>query len=125
MSFNMPKVNGWLVVLLSVFITLNFFDAVTTLVAIKASPTFIELNPIVSGLFELNFVGFVVALALKYIPIVPLFYATFLKDSGRMPISFRVVKVSALVALAAADLFYLAVVGLNVTTLARYFLAVR
>lgn len=123
MSFNMSKVNGWLFILLSVFIALNFSDALTTLVAMKASPTFVELNPIASGLFELNFVGFTIALALKYIPIVPLVFATFLKDSGRTPISFRVVKVSALVALAAADLFYLVVVGSNLSTLAHYFLA--
>ena len=123
MSFNLPKVNNRLLILLSVFIALNFFDALTTLVAISLGPSFVELNPIASGLFRLDFFGFLAALGLKYIPILPLVYATFLPATGNRMIALRVVKVSAFVALVAADLFYLAVVGSNSLTLARYYLA--
>ena len=123
MSFDLFKVNNRLLVLLSVFIALNFFDALTTLVAISLGPSFVELNPIASGLFRLDFFGFLVALGLKYTPILPLVYATFLPATGRHVIALRVVKVSAFVALVAADLFYLAVVGSNSLNLARYYLA--
>ena len=123
MSFNIPIMNNRLLVLLSVFVALNFFDALTTLVAINAGPTFVELNPIASGLFHLDFSGFVIALALKYFPVVPLVYAVFLPIEGIRPIPLRVVKVSAFVALVAADIFYLAVVGSNSLNLASYYLS--
>ena len=123
MSFDLLKVNSRLFVLLSVFIALNFLDALTTLVAINLGPSFVELNPIASGLFRLDFFGFLAALGLKYTPILPLVYATFLPATGKRMIALRVVKVSAFVALVAADLFYLAVVGSNSLNLARYYLA--
>lgn len=122
MSFDISKLNRRLVILLAVFVLLNCFDALTTLVALKTGPAFVELNPIAHGLFNLSFEGFVAALSLKYIPVVPLLYATFLKDSPSRPIAFRIVKVSAFVALVAANIFYLGVVGSNVWTLASYYL---
>ena len=120
MSFDMDRVNRRLLVLLAVFIALNFLDAFTTLVALKAAG-FVELNPIASGLFHLDFGGFVLALALKYSPIVPLSYATLVGIEGKRPIPIRVVKVSALIVLVAADIFYLGVVGANTLTLAAHF----
>lgn len=122
MSFNIPKLNNRLTILLVVFVALNGLDVMTTLVAINAGPAFMELNPIASGLFRLSFLGFVAALALKYAPLLPLAYATFLSDPGKRPIAFRVVKVSVLVALVAADIFYFAVVGSNVRTLVAYYI---
>ncbi len=124
MSFNLKRLNGILIILLSLFIALNFFDVLTTLVALNLGPSFVELNPIASGLFHHNFGGFAAALTLKYIPLVPLAYATYVKDSGNRQVALRVVKVSALVALAGADLFYIAVVGSNLTTLAHFYLSV-
>ena len=121
MSFDLSKVDSRLIVLLSMFIALNFFDALTTLVAISLGPSFVELNPIASGLFRLDFLGFVAALGLKYIPVVPLVYVTFLPPSDKHVLALRVVKVSALVALVAADVFYLAVVGSNSLNLLHYY----
>jgi uncharacterized protein DUF5658 len=121
MSFNMNSVNNRLLVLLSVFIALNFFDALTTLLAIHVGPAFVELNPVASGLFHLDFGGFVLALALKYLPLIPLTYATFLGGDGVRPLTFRIVKVSAFVALAAADLFYGAVVSSNTLNLSSFY----
>lgn len=120
MSFDIPRLNNKLLVLLSFFIVLNFFDATTTLLAINAGPTFVELNPIASSLFRLDFPGFLLALTLKYMPAVPLIYATFLPAEGRS-MSFRVVKVSALIALSAADIFYVVVVGSNSLNLAWFY----
>ncbi len=123
MSFNIPMLNSRLAILLSVFITLNALDVFTTLMALRAGPSFVELNPIASGLFGLSFGGFLAALALKYVPLIPLAYATYVKESVNRPVAFRIVKVSALIALAAADIFYLFVVGSNVRTLVAFYLA--
>ena len=121
-SFNIDRLNHRLVLLLLLFITLNCLDALTTLVAIATGPPFVELNPIAAGLFGKSFVGFLAALSLKYFPMIPLLYATFLKESSVRPLAFRIVKVSSFIALAAADVFYLFVVISNVKTLATYFL---
>jgi len=121
MSFDLLRVDNRLLVLLALFITLNFFDALTTLVAINLGPSFVELNPIASGLFRLDFLGFVAALGLKYIPMVPLAYVTFLSPSQKHPLALRVVKVSAFVALVAADVFLLTVVGSNSFNLLHYY----
>jgi hypothetical protein len=121
MSFDILKVNNRLLILLSLFIVLNFFDALTTLVAISLGPTFVELNPIASGLFRLDFGGFLAALGLKFIPVVPLAYATFLPSSERRVLALRIVKVSAFIALVAANIFYVAVVGSNSLNLIQYY----
>jgi hypothetical protein len=121
MSFDLSKVDNRLLLLLSLFIVLNFFDALSTLVAITLGPSFVELNPIASGLFRLDFVGFVAALGLKYSPLVPLVYVTFLPSSENHPLAVRVVKVSAFVALVAADVFLLAVVGSNSINLVHFY----
>ena len=122
MSFDVTRLNGRLVILLSIFIALNCLDALTTLVALHAGPSFVELNPIASGLFHLSFIGFVGALVLKYMPIIPLAYATHVRDTPAHPLAIRIVKVSAFVALAAADIFYGGVVGSNIRTLLAYYL---
>jgi len=121
MSFDLPKIDKRLLVLLSLFIALNFFDALSTLVAINLGPNFVELNPIASGLFRLDFVGFVAALGLKYSPMVPLLYVTFLPSNQKHQLAVRVVKVSAFVALAAADVFLLAVVSSNSLNLIHFY----
>jgi hypothetical protein len=121
MSFDLAMVNKRLIILLSVMVTLCFLDVLTTLVALKLGPPFVELNPIASSLFRLDFPGFVTALTLKYIPILPLAYATALRTDGKRVVVLRVVKVSALIALVAADIIYLAVVGSNSFTLLRYY----
>jgi len=121
MSFDVSKLNRRLFLLLGLFIVLNFLDAFTTLMAIRAGPAFMELNPIAAGLFGLNFPGFSVALTLKFLPVLPLSYVTFLKGSESHPMAFRIVKVSGFVALVAADIFLLVVVGSNVRTLLAYY----
>ena len=100
---------------------MNFFDALTTLVALSLGPSFIELNPIASGLFRLDFFGFLAALGLKYSPLIPLVYVTFLPPTDKHVLAIRVVKVSAFVALVAADVFYVTVVGSNSLNLLHYY----
>lgn len=121
MSFEMSKLNNRLLILLSVLVALNFFDAVTTLLAINNGPPFVELNPIASSLFRHDFNGFIAALGLKYVPLVPLVYATFLPTGGKRVVAMRVVKVSAFIALVAADIFYVGVVSSNAFTLSRFY----
>ena len=122
MSFDLVRVNKWLLILLAVFVALNFFDAFTTLLAIQAGPIFVEHNPIVARLFQLDFAGFVVALVLKYMPVLPLAYATFIGVKESRGLGLRIVKVSAFMALAAADLFYVFVVSSNSLNLISYYM---
>jgi len=121
MAFDVAKVNSRLLILLSVFIVLNFFDALTTLLAIHAGPSFVELNPIASGLFRMDLPGFTAALALKYIPLIPLAYAVFLPSETKRVVALRIVKVSAFIALVAANIFYIGVVGSNSLVLLRFY----
>lgn len=75
---------------------------------------FQERNLIAAKLFAMSFQGFVVALAMKFAPLLPLFYAVFENDSAnRYPYQVRLVKVGALAALIAGDVFYVLVVLLN------------
>lgn len=121
MTFDMDKVNQRLLILFSVFVTLTFLDVLTTLVALSLHPVFVELNPIASGLFRLDFPGFLAALALKYVPIIPMFYVVFLAPGGMRAVPFRAVKIAGLVALVGANLFYVGVVGSNSVNLLRYY----
>jgi hypothetical protein len=122
MSFDLVSVNKRLLILLLVFVALNFFDAFTTLLAIQAGPVFVEHNPIAAGLFRLDFTGFVVALVLKYMPVLPLAYATFIGAKESRGLGLRIVKVGAFLALAAADVFYVLVVSSNSLNLISYYM---
>jgi hypothetical protein len=121
MSFSLPRLNKNLVILLLVFVTLNALDVLTTLVAINAGPAFVEFNPIASRLFGMSYYGFLAALALKYSPLAPLTYVTFLRETTSRQLAFRMVKVAAFVALSAGVVFYLFVVGSNLRMLLNYY----
>ncbi len=70
----------------------------------KSSFDFKELNPIASALFSMRFDGFLIAIAFKYLPAIPLFYLVFARDSsGLHPFQIRLVRFVGLVALVAAD----------------------
>jgi len=119
---SMTKLEGKLVPMLGALLILNFVDVLSTLVALKVTPFFVELNPIASGLFYMGFGGFLIALLLKYAPILPLLYAVFASDrAGRHPMGIRMVKISAFMVLVAADIFYVVVVGSNLGSLLRIF----
>jgi Domain of unknown function (DUF5658) len=122
LSYDIARVNRIMMILLFLFIGLNFFDAATTLIAMRAGPAFVELNPIASHFFSLDFPGFVLALALKYLPIAPLAYATLIRNPRGHPIGFRVVKISALIALFGANIIYAAVVASNSAALINFYL---
>lgn len=75
---------------------------------------FQERNMIAAKLFAMNFQGFLIALAIKFAPVLPLFYAVFVNDpQNKHPYQIRLVKVGAYAALVAGDLFYGTVVILN------------
>lgn len=96
------------------FVCLNFLDVYTTTLAFNFGPLFHEENPLAAALFDKQFQGYVVALVLKYLPILPLFYLVFVQDrQGRHAMQVRVLKLAAVVALAGADILLLYVVGIN------------
>ena len=114
---DLKKVNRILVILLAAFLALNFVDVVSTLTAISKGGSFTELNPIASGLFQLGFYGFVLALVLKYFPVLPLAYGVFVQEPGSVSVQVRTVKLATLGVLGASDIFYLAVAINNLANL--------
>jgi len=114
MQIDIKHINSLLWPLYIGFICLEFLDVYSTLVALRGSQVFLELNPIAGTLFSLRFGGFLLAMVLKYLPAVPLFYAVFVKDErGMHPYEIRLVKFIALVALLGADAIMLYVVVVN------------
>ena len=83
---------------------LDFLDVYSTLLAMKSSFEFHELNPIASALFSMKFDGFLIAIAFKYLPAIPLFYLVYVRDSsGEHSFQIRLVRFVGLVSLIAAD----------------------
>ncbi len=111
---NLDLLNNMLWPLFVGFICLNFLDAYSTVLAIKAGPVFQERNPVAALLFDMRFRGFLLAMVLKYLPALPLFYLVFVSDrDNRHPYEIRLVKFAALAALISADIFLLYVVAIN------------
>ncbi len=114
LSLNLKVLNDLLWPLFIGFLCLNFLDLYSTTLAMKSGPLFQERNPIAATLFALQFRGFLVAMVLKYLPAIPLFYLVFLKDPLELHhYETRLVKFAALCALCAADILLLYIVGIN------------
>ena len=104
MSLNLSFFDRVLPPLYVAFLCLDFMDVYSTLLAMKSSFEFHELNPIAADLFSLRFEGFLIAVAFKYLPAIPLFYLVYVRDSaGAHPFEIRLVRFVGLVALVAAD----------------------
>ena len=103
MDLDMELMNKLLLPLFVAYLCLDFLDVYSTLLALSTG-LFGELNPIASTLFSLHFGGFLIAVAFKYLPAIPLFYLVFARDKyGRHPFEIRLVRFCAVVALIAAD----------------------
>ena len=114
MSLNLDRLNNFLWPLFIAFICLNFLDIYTTSFAMSSPLIFHERNMFAARLFAMSFRGFLVALMMKFAPVIPPFYAVFVNDShDRYAYQIKLVKVSALAALVAGDVFYGLVVLLN------------
>jgi len=104
MSLNLNFFDKVLPPLYVAFLCFDFLDVYSTLLAMKSSFDFHELNPIASALFSMRFEGFLLAVAFKYLPAIPLFYLVYVRDSsGLHPFEIRLVRFVGLVALIAAD----------------------
>jgi hypothetical protein len=113
-QLNLARLNNVLWPLYVAFICLNFLDIYTTSIALSHSQVFQEHNVLGAQLFSMKFGGFSLALVLKLVPSIPLFYAVFVQDrSGKHAYHIRLVKISALFALVVGDAFYVLVVLLN------------
>lgn len=119
-GLDLGRVNRILLWLFVAFILLNLIDVVSTLAALRIGPPLLEMNPVASGLFRHGFWGFMLALVLKFFPFIPFTYAVFMKGSSNHPVQMRTIKMGFLVALAAADVFYLAVAINDLTNLAVF-----
>src|SRR3989454_2952521 len=114
LGLDLKTVNNILWPLLVGFVCLEFLDVYSTLIALSQGQFFMELNPIAGTLFSMKFIGFLLALALKYLPTIPLFYLVFAGDKFEThPYEIRLVKFVAPVSLIAADSLLLYIVALN------------
>ena len=114
MSLNLNFLDKALPPLYAAFLCLDFLDVYSTLLAMKSSFNFHELNPIASALFSMKFDGFLIAVAFKYLPAIPLFYLVYVRDSsGLHPFQIRMVRFVGLVSLVAADALLGYIVALN------------
>jgi hypothetical protein len=122
MSLNLVFLDKVLPPLYAGFLCLDFLDVYSTLLALRSAFYFQELNPIASTLFSLNFLGFLIAIAFKYLPAIPLFYLVFARDPlGRHPFEIRMLRFVGLVALIAADgLLGYIVIWNNIPNLIRF-----
>ncbi len=96
------------------FLCLDFLDVYSTLLAMRSTFDFRELNPIASALFSMRFDGFLIAMALKYLPAIPFFYLVYVKGPHELhPFEIRLVRFVALVSLVAADAVLGYIVAVN------------
>jgi hypothetical protein len=113
-SLNLKRLDNILWPLFVAFVCLNFLDIYTTSIALGTSTLFREENVLAAKLFSMKFQGFMLALIIKFAPALPLSYAVFMGEtkSGHS-YQVRLIKVGALAALVAGDLFYVLVVLFN------------
>ncbi len=96
------------------FVCLNFLDVYATVLAFNYGPLFHEQNPLAASLFSRQFLGYLLALVFKYLPMIPLFYIVFIQDKwGRHEVQIRTLKLAAVVTLAGADTLLFYVVGVH------------
>ncbi|MEM0287398.1 MAG: hypothetical protein QXG05_04395 [Nitrososphaerota archaeon] len=112
-SLSISKMNDILWPLYVSFVCLSFLDVYSTILALSSSTSFHELNPIAGPLFGMQLPGLLLALTFKYLPMIPLFYAVFIRDKPEHHLQVVIVKFSALIALAAADIFLASILLTN------------
>lgn len=106
MSLNLEFLDKVVVPLYVIFLCLDFMDVYSTLLAMKSTLEFHELNPIASALFSMKFDGFLLAMVFKYLPAIPLFYLVYARDnSGLHYFEIRLARFVGFVCLVAADGF--------------------
>ena len=114
MRFDVSRLDRLLWPLFVGFICLNFLDVYTTTLAMNFGPLFHEQNPLAAAMFDKHFQGFLLALAFKYLPAIPLFYVVFTNDPhGKHQFGIRLVKFSVLIAIIGSDMVLFYVVGLH------------
>jgi hypothetical protein len=111
LGLNLDRINGILLGLYFLFVTLSILDVSSTLVAMRLFPaSFFEMNRLAASLFGTNtFLGFLLAtIVLKVIPIGVILYPVLLGRNPSEASSYQVraVKIAAIVALVAANLIY-------------------
>jgi Domain of unknown function (DUF5658) len=114
MQFNLETLQKFAGLLFVGYVCLNFLDVYATTLAFSYGALFHEENPLAAALFGQHFEGYLLALLFKYLPMIPLFYLVFVKDkAGKHQMEVRMLKLSAVIALAGADLFLFYVVGIH------------
>jgi len=125
MQLDVKKMNRILFPLLCGLVALDFLDVSLTISALYQGPAFTEFNRIASALFDMKFWGFLLALVLKYIILLPIVYGVHLTERSNRPVQVRVIKLGTLAGLVGADLLMAYIVTLDGFSLLSYLGQVR
>ncbi len=116
---NLGFIEAWLFPLFIGLVCLNFLDVLSTLAAMHLFPKFTELNQLVATLFKMQFNGFLLAMVVKYSPLIPMGYIAFLGGESNDTLQVKALKIGVFVALIGADVYYLGVTLNNIPQLIR------
>lgn len=105
MTVDLRWLEAWCLPLLVGLVCLMFLDVLSTLAALR-NALFLEMNPLVARLFQMQYGGFLLALVLKYLPLFPIAFIVGMHDKAGYADQMRVLKVSVFIALIGADVFY-------------------
>ncbi len=122
-SVDMKKIDRLLRI--SLYFLLSFFvlDVITTLTAKAMFPSFVEKNVIVAPLLGVGFAGFLFALAIKYLPILPIALILHLRhDKTQHPTAIRVIKLGGLAGILAGNFLYTMILANNLAHLVAAFI---
>jgi hypothetical protein len=125
MQLEVRMLNRFLAPLLIALVLLDFLDVSLTVSALYQGPVFIEFNRIAHALFDMQFWGFLAALLLKYVILIPIAYGVHLGEKPNRPVQVRVVKLGTLAGLVGADLLMAYIVTLDGFNLLSYLGQVR
>ena len=125
MQLEIKRLNKFLTPLLIALVLLDFLDVSFTLSAFYQGPVFVEFNRIAHTLFDMQFWGFIAALVLKYVILLPIAYGVHLSERPNRPVQVRVVKLGTLAGLFGADILMAYIVLLDGISLLSYLGQVR
>lgn len=118
-TIDIDQLNRWLIISLATLSIFFFLDVISTLIAMSMHPGFVERNVIAAALFGRGYEGFIVAMALKYYPLLPVAAIVCLKPRGtRFEVAIKTVKLGALTGLVAGNFVAAFIVVHNLSLLA-------
>lgn len=114
LGINTHRLERWLRVSFVLFFSLYLLDVFSTFIALRFLPAIFERNLLFATLFASGFEGYVVAVFLKFLVILPIATIVFLPSyDPNFELMRRILKIAALAGVVAAIIIYSYIVLLN------------